>query len=356
MFKRMTRRKVFSAGASSAAVLLTAQSCSTTKIDALNQSPYPSFLSPWSPPPDLKRDLTPGNTPIRLAGWSRTTTLNYPRDDMSITDVVKRVRDAGYTAGNAGGSKNSSNPWLEASEADIKELKDALKKYDIEFFDMHAVANHIHPDPAERESLRKFTCRQLEAAERVGCPMVTTHIGTRSAESNIAPHKENWTLESFKLGIESIKQVLKDTSGMKASLGMEPINMTALNNPRALKQFIEDVGDSRCKVCIDPVNMMNLSVYFRNTELINESFDLLGENIIASHAKDTLIDPKRMSAYIMEVACGKGILDYETYLVRLSRLSYPRALLIEHISAEEYAGAKSYVEEVAAKVGVKMYA
>ena len=46
-----------------------------------------------------------------------------------------------------------------------------------------------------------------------------------------------------------------------------------------------------------------------------------------------------MSAYITEVAPGKGILDYETYLVRLSRLNYPRSLLIEHIPEEEYPGA-----------------
>jgi len=354
MFTRMTRRNILSAGAS-ATVFLIGQSCSPNENTTTNQFSNPPFLSPWSPPPDLERDLKPGTTPIRLASWSSTTTLDYPRDNMSITEVVKRIRNAGYTSGNARGGRNRSNPWLEASEADIIELKDALKKYDVTFFDMHAVANNVHPDADERESYRKYVCRQLEAAERVECPMVTTHIGTRSVESHVAPHKDNWTMETWNLGVNSIKQILKDTSGMNASLGMEPINMTPLNNPRALKQFLEDVGDSRCKVCFDPVNMMNLSVYFRNTELINESFDLLGENIIAGHAKDTYVLPNKMSAYITENAPGQGILDYETYLVRLSRLSYSRSLLIEHIPDDQYAGAKKYIEDNAARVGVKLY-
>ncbi|MFC1650797.1 sugar phosphate isomerase/epimerase family protein [Candidatus Latescibacterota bacterium] len=353
MFKRMTRRRVLSVGAS-AAVLFTGQSCSTPVNKPSNQSSHPSFLSPWSPPPDLERDLTPGTTQIRLASWSNTTTLDYPGDNMSITELVKRIRDAGYTSGNARGGR-TSDPWLEASEADIRELKDALKKYDVTFFDMHAVANNVHPDADERESDRKYVCKALEAAERVECPMVTTHIGTRSLESNMAPHKDNWTMDTWNLGVNSIKQILKDTSGMKASLGMEPINMTPLNNPRAFKRFLEDVGDPRCKVCIDPVNMMNMSVYLRNTELINESFDLLGENIMAGHAKDTYVLPNRMSVYLTENAPGQGILDYETYLVRLSRLSYPRSLLIEHIPDEQYAGAKKYIEENAARVGVKLY-
>ena len=62
-----------------------------------------------------------------------------------------------------------------------------------------------------------------------------------------------------------------------------------------------------------------------------------------------------MSAYITEVAPGKGLLDYETYLVRLSRLSSPRTLLIEHIPDEEYPEAKKYIEDTAAKVGVTIY-
>ena len=354
MFKRIKRRTILSAGAA-AAVSFAGQSCAPGERAPSDGSAHPSFLSPWSPPPDMKRDLTPGTTPVRLASWSGTTTLDYPKGNMSITETVKRIRDAGYTSGNARGGRNS-DPWLEASEADIRELKDALKKYDVTFFDMHAVANNVHPDADERESDRKYVCKALEAAERVECPMVTTHIGTRSLESNIAPHKDNWTMETWNLGVKSIKQILKDTSGMKASLGMEPINMTALNNPKAFQQFLEDVGDSRCKVCIDPVNMMNMSVYLRNTELINESFDLLGENIIAGHAKDTYVIPNRMSVYLTENAPGQGILDYETYLVRLSRLSYPRSLLIEHIPDDQYPGAKKYIEDNAAKADVKMYA
>ena len=185
--------------------------------------------------------------------------------------------------------------------------------------------------------------------------MVTTHTGTCSTESPVAPHKDNWTWETWRKSVDAIRQILKDTVGMKVQLGIEAVNMTATNNPRAHLQLIEEIGDPRLKVLLDPVNMLNLGTYYRNTELINECFDLLGENIIAAHAKDTYVLPNMMSAYITEVAAGKGILDYETYLVRLSRLSWPRTLLIEHIPDEEYPGAKKYIEDTAKRLGVKIY-
>ncbi|MCE5248902.1 sugar phosphate isomerase/epimerase [bacterium] len=349
--KDMTRRTALGAGAASAGVLIAAANSALAQKKTAQEGSNPPFLTPWSPPAGLKRTLTPGKTPIRLASWSSTTTLDYPKD-ISITDMVKRIRDQGYSSGNAGGRPS---PWLTAPDSEIKELKDALKTYDVTFFDMHTYTNNIHPDLAERKKNHEYVIKQCEAAERVGCPMVTTHTGTCSAEVPISPHKDNWTWETWKLQVSVIKQLLSDTSGMKVAFGIEAVNMTSMNNPKAHLRLIEDVASPRLKVCLDPVNMMHLGVYFRNTELIGECFELLGDNIIAAHAKDTYILPDKMSAYITEVAPGKGILDYETYLAGLSRLSSPRTLLIEHIPDDQYAGAKKYIEDTAARIKVAIY-
>ena len=353
MQKHMNRRNALVSGTATAGVLI-GTACSKPEQTTQQKAPHPPFLTPWSPLADLKRDLTPGTTPIRLASWSNATTLDYPKD-ISITELVKRIRDAGYTAGNAYIRYSGDNLWLKAPESDIKELKEALNKYDVNFFDVHTVGYNIHPDLSERQKNYKYVAEACETAERVGCPMVTTHAGTRSAEHQIAPHKDNWTWETWKMVVDSFKQILKDTAGMNVALGVEAVNMTCMNNPKAHLQLIEDVGDPRLKVCLDPVNMISLRNYFRTTELVNECFDLLGENIIAAHAKDTYILPNRMSAYITEVAVGEGMMDYETYLVRFSRLSYPRPLLIEHLPQEKYPVAKKNIEEIAAKVGVKFY-
>jgi len=356
----ISRRVVLAGGAIGAGALFTVPACERKESSAIRaksaegQPDQPPFLTPWSPPPGVERDLTPGRTPIRLCSWSQNTTLDY-RSDMSVTDIVKRIRDAGFTAGNATGPYDRRNPWNEATESEIRELKEALETCDVLFFDMHTYTNNIHPDLEQRKKNHRYVIEQCEAAERVGCPMVTTHVGTLSPITPIAPHPDNWTWETWKLQVSVIKQLLADTAGMNVSFGIEAVNMTSMNNPKAHLRLIEDVGDPRLKVCLDPVNMIHLGVYYRTTELINECFDLLGDNIIAAHAKDTYVLPDRMSAYITEVAAGEGELDYETYLVRLSRLKNPCPLLIEHLPEEKYPVAKQYIEDTAAKVGVSFY-
>lgn len=359
MKKHINRRNALSAG-TAAAGLLIGTTCSKPEQIKPPKVNHPPFLTPWSPPADLKRDLTPGTTPIRLAARTRTnkTDLIYSKD-ISITEMVKSVRDMGYTAsfsknGYSTKKESNRNPWLDASESEIRELKEALKTYDVSYR-MRSEENLIHPDLSERRKIYRYIIEECEAAERCGCPSITTIIGTRSNILLFSPHKDNWTWETWRLAVKTMKQILKDTSGMKVELGVESVNMTTINNPRAHLQLIEEVADPRCKVTLDPVNMINLGNYFRTTELINECFDLLGENIAVADAKDTYVLPNKMSVYITQVVPGEGMMDYETYLVRLSRLKYPRTLNIEDLQFEQYPAAKKFIEKTAENVGITIY-
>ena len=48
-------------------------------------------------------------------------------------------------------------------------------------------------------------------------------------------------------------------------------------------------------------------------------------------------------------------MDYEVYLTHLSRLGSQRPFLLEFLSEEQYPQAKKFIEETAARVGVKIY-
>ncbi len=175
------------------------------------------------------------------------------------------------------------------------------------------------------------------------------------SKNGLAMHPENWTDETWKLGVAGIKQILRDTAGYKAVLGMEAVITTPLDGPMALKKLREDVGDPRCQVAYDPANMFTIENYYHSTEMINWGFDLLGESIACCHAKDTFIERDQMLALLTMKPAGQGVQDYETYFLRLSHMKYPRTLLLEFAKEEEYPGVKAFLEKTAAKVGVKIY-
>ena len=362
MAKMITRRQALATGVASAGLPLGA-GC-TRKIDlprerAAQDTPARFAERDWWSPggnPGYVRDLTPGETPVRLACMSSTTSINYPEDG-DIAGLVRRIREAGYTAANGHTGMGRRNPWLDASESEISELKQALDEHDVDFYDMMVWTNLLHPDTAVREQNIRYVIESFEAAERCGVRSITGITGSMAPgdyRMYVRMHPDNFTKEAWKRSVESIRRILDATAGYKVVWGMEQCITTAVSSPEATRQIIEDVDDPRCKCVLDVTNMISLHTLYRSSELIDEIFDLLGEDIVGAHAKDFRLED-RMLVDLQEVPPGQGILDYETYLVRLSRLSWPRTLMLEHFPAEEYPAAKRYIEETAARVGVGIY-
>jgi len=324
MTQKLSRRKALTAGVVSTGALL-GTSCSADK-PGIKQSSGPSYRYSGRDE-NLVRDLTPGSTAVRLAAFDNRIT--YPENG-SITEMVRNIRKAGYTSAGSHTSIGTKNPWLTARDSEIKELQDALETFDVTVFDVMVWTNLIHPDSDIRQNNLRYVTENIEAAERLGCPMVTMVTGSCDPDYYIASHPDNWSDTTWKLTLGS-------------------------NSPAAHKRLMDDIGDPRCKVCLDPTNMLSLQTFYHTTELLDDCFDTLGENILGCHAKDDIIERDRMLLHITEVPAGKGIMDYETYLVRLSRMKWPRTLLIEHIKPEEYPVAKAFIEDTATKVGVRIY-
>jgi len=365
MSNKITRRQAFKAGAASTGVLL-GTGCESTppqETPQVQKSKGPGRESFWEPGPDknLVRDLTPGPTPIRLSGYLFSVNRDSEKNIISRKEVtgpgelVRKHREAGLTA-----AFTMPEYFFEATDSMVRELKAALEQHDVIIFEVGGYRNLLHTDESKRQENIKLIAESMEYAERIGCPMVGTISGSRNSQENewrdnYAVHPDNWTLETWNLLIDSLNQILKDTEGMNVIIGMEAQITTNLDSPLAHKRLLEDMGSERIKVNLDPTNMVHLYNHFHTTELINECFDLLGENIVGCHAKDSYVLPHSQTVHVQEVCPGRGNLDYETYLVRMSRLEWIRALSVEHFPEDQFPEAWAYIRKVAARVGVKIY-
>ena len=329
MSKKLTRRHILTGG--------------TTAIGLLAGCVHRETAQAWPPGPNrnVKRDISPGSTTIRLA--TRMVRLKNEEPE----ETVRRIRESGYTSVNTQPSQ-----W---NDHELVEIRAALKKYDVTVFEVGAYSNIMHPDKKRRQEINANIVRKFEDAENIGGTMVATVSGSCDPKYLINPHPENWTEESWKVLVASVRQILRDTAGMTVTLGMEAQVTTNIDSPKAHRRLIDDVGDDRCCVNLDPTNMVSLATYFHTTELLDECFDLLGETIMGCHAKDTYIIPNQQTVHVQEVCPGKGIMDYETFIARMSRMKWPRALFPEHIEKEEFPLADAYIKKTAAKIGVKIH-
>ena len=348
MAHKLSRRQAMTAGATASGILAGAGSLHARGYDPAKGPGREEF---WGPGPDkkLKKDLTPGKTTVRLASYLRHD------EKTSIGDEVEALKKKGFSAAIAG-----VDPWHTTKDSVVRELKASLKQHDIVIFEVGGYRNLLHTDTKVRNENYKHIARCLEAAERIGCPMVGTISGSCNPEGNkfgdnYAVHPDNWTLDTWKLLLKGLRRILDDTSGLKAAIGMEAQVTTNIDGPLSHRRLMDDMGSERIKVNLDPTNMVHLYNHFHTTELITECFDLLGEDIFGCHAKDSYVLPHSQTVHVQEVCPGRGSLDYETYLVRLSRMKWPRTLLPEHIPADQFEEAYAYIRKTAAKAGVRIH-
>ena len=349
MAKNVSRRKMFSGAvaagiaAGAAAQPAPAQTAARPKIAALPDVWGQDFLQQWSPPANVKRDLTPGPSPLRL---SSPRLLNKEGTDYNA--VFKSMRDGGWTACEAG-----SADWLSRKlpDSEIREIKAAMKAQDVVFYGIHCAGNIIAPDP-DADRWQRHIIEAIHSAEALGCQLVLTHAGSLYPNRNTA-HPLNWSKEGWTRSVNALKRICKDTAGIKVEIPLEDVISECVNTPWAHVRIRQDVGDSRIMTGLDVTNQVHSGNIFRMTELINLNFDLLGDQLSYVHAKDLVWN--EMLPGLNWAMNGTGCMDYETFLVRLSRLGRPMNVLVEFLSTtEEYAQAQRNIRAVAAKVGVKI--
>jgi sugar phosphate isomerase/epimerase len=347
---KISRRKFF-AGAGAAASGFAAASASpiAAQTAEAKRAGLPDvwgqdFLYQWTPPQNVKRDLTPGPNTIRLSNSQDITN----KEGTDYAQLFQTMRDGGWTACEA-----PSSQWLSRKipESEVQEIKTQLKAHDVVFYGIHCAGNIIAPE-GEGEQWQKHIIEAIHSAEEFGCQFVLTHVGSMYPQRDTA-HPLNWSREAWEKSVKGLQNILKATAGSKIEVAIEPVNTESINNPWAFKRLKEDVGDPRLMCGLDITNCVFAGTAFRMTELLNTAFDLLEGDIAYVHAKDFVWNG--MLPGLNWALQGTGLMDYETFLVRVSRIKNPKMYVEFLRTPEEYQEAQRNIRTIAANVGVKIY-
>ena len=203
---------------------------------------------------------------------------------------------------------------------------------------------------AERiEALRAI----LRTSDLMGCHGSVILVGSVAAADRIAaidPYM--YTAECRTEFRDIVLRVLDDLDLRHTKLLIEPWPNSFFYRPEAILEFLESVDHPRVALHLDQMNMVGPDTYFRTTELINTTFDLLAPHIGGVHFKDVLWDWSHMLLRLDEVLIGDGVLDYETYLRRLLELEGDVICFCEHLPGEaEYAENFSRLHRLARDLG-----
>ena len=212
-------------------------------------------------------------------------------------------------------------------------------------------------DPVLGAANTEYAVRQLKLADEWGIPCCVNIVGTESPAGWDAADRSNFTEETYRKIISSVREIIDGAKPKQAFYCLEPMPWMVPDSPEVCLQLIRDVDREQFAVHMDFVNMINCPRRALDAEgFIEECFRTLGPMIKSTHLKDSRLDPMTLTTVLTECSPGEGDLDFVKVLKIIDRyLPEDAPVLLEHMSTfEEYRRAYDYVAGKAAEAGVRI--
>lgn len=259
---------------------------------------------------------------------------------------VRAVRDKGYGTALCPVKTGAALDEIQAYEH-------AAREAGIIIAEVGAWSNPIHPDPREKEKAVAHCIEHLRLADAIGANCCVNIAGSKDAARWDGPHPDNFTQETFREIVESVRAIIDAAKPKRTFYTLEPMPWVFPDTADSYVELIRAVDRDRFAVHIDMVNVIRTPRdYYRSADVIGEWFSKLGPYIKSCHAKDSALEV-RFTSHLSESPPGQGGLDYGAYLRAVEAVSTDLPLIMEHLDTEaEYDAPAAYIRACAQREGI----
>jgi sugar phosphate isomerase/epimerase len=112
-----------------------------------------------------------------------------------------------------------------------------------------------------------------------------------------------------------------------------------INSARKARRLLDEFRSPHLKIVMDGANLFHGSNVVRMREILDEAFELLGQDIVIVHAKDLNRDGE-----VGTVPPGKGVLDYDHYLGLLQMAHFQGPLILHSLTEPQVRESVAFLE------------
>ena len=215
-------------------------------------------------------------------------------------------------------------------EEKINEIKKLLKKYQVDISAISGTFNMVDNDlETKKEGCKRFEVL-CEVASQLEIPIITLCTGSKNAQSKWKWHPDNETKGAWEDLLRTTDIIIKKAEEKQIILGIEIEASNVINTPEKARRYMDIFNSDYLKIIMDAANLFLPNQITSMHRIVEEAFQIVGEDIVLAHAKDLAV-----SEDISFVAAGEGILDFDAYLKLLKRYGYEGSLIMHGLSSEQ---------------------
>ncbi|MBS4204140.1 sugar phosphate isomerase/epimerase family protein [Lederbergia citrea] len=262
-------------------------------------------------------------------------------DRHNVVEVIQAVQDYDMNCVQFNLScANLPSLPLEFDKDTFVDLGRTIRESGIEIAGLSGTFNMIHPVMDVREKGLIALENLAKASRYLGTNVITLCTGSRDINNMWKFHPDNNSREAWEDLIKIMERALVIAEKYNVILGIEPELSNVINTAEKGMRLLETFQTDHLKIIMDGANLIPFDQIDKMHYLLDEAFDLLGENIILAHAKDFSVEQQEF------VAAGKGDLDYEYYISLLKSSGYNGPLILHGLNEEQVSESHAYLKEL----------
>ncbi len=208
------------------------------------------------------------------------------------------------------------------------------------------------PDPEIRKHVTRKIIDTAEIAAAMSAHYFLIRPGSRNPEGSWTPHRDNHTLESWSLLIDTLGDIVAGLEQHGVTAVMETHLVSILKNPETSRRMVDEIGSSNLQLVMDYVNHFEtLSDVYLSPNRLDDIFAHMGAVSPVMHIKDIKIGPG-LVLHLEETVPGLGELDLQHCFRHFERLFPDKYGLIEHLKPNLIPKAAQHTRSIAAQASV----
>lgn len=211
-----------------------------------------------------------------------------------------------------------------------RHIYEAFEQRTMEMIAISGTFNAIHPDRKMRSRSVDRACHLIKRCRKLGTSIVSLCTGTRDPDNMWQRHPDNAEPEAWKDLITTLEKLLPVAQDNNVVLGIEPEKANVIDSATKARRLLDEMQSSQLKIIIDGANLFETTDLSRMKEVIEESIEILGPDIIMAHAKDIPIEQTGYSR-----AAGTGALDWQTYCQSLAKIGFRGPIVLHNLKKSQ---------------------
>ena len=225
-------------------------------------------------------------------------------------------------------------------------MRDLFEKNQVDIAVLGCYLNLANPDSMQLAQIQKNYEAHIRFASLLGCGMVGTETGAVNVEYKYEP--ANHTEEALNVFIRNLKPVVDYAEKMGVIMAVEPVHKHIMYDIKRTRKVLDAIASPNLRVIYDATNTMSVDNYKYQNEMMEEAFDLVGEEIDVLHVKDFIV--KNNEIVSRPITVGEGELNLPLLLKKAKEKKPFIHMTLEDSIPENALVSKQYIEKVYASV------